>query len=193
VVPDNMVVLYEKKIKARGSFNVPLQPVGPFWVLEYVSPSNKRKDYDDSFHKYERELKVPYYLLFYPDDQELTLYRHNGKKYVSVKPNERDRRELPQLDLEIGLLDEWVRFWYQDELLPLPADLLHALEDAQKVAHREKLRADKEEVRANKEKQRAEQEKQRAEQEKQARLATERELEALRAQLKQMRPRNGGK
>jgi hypothetical protein len=170
-----------------------LQPVGPFWVLEYVSPSNKRKDYDDSFHKYERELKVPYYLLFYPDDQELTLYRHNGKKYVSVKPNERDRRELPQLDLEIGMLDEWVRFWYQGELLPLPADLLHALEDAQKVAHREKLRADKEEVRANKEKQRAEQEKQRAEQEKQARLATERELEALRAQLKQMRPRNGGK
>src|SRR3954447_2902864 len=48
VVPDNMVVLYPEPIQAEGSYDVPLQPVGPFWVLEYVSPSNRRKDYDDN-------------------------------------------------------------------------------------------------------------------------------------------------
>ena len=47
-------------------------------MLEYVSKSSRRKDYDDNFDKYERDLKVPYYLTFYPDDQELTLYRHTG-------------------------------------------------------------------------------------------------------------------
>src|SRR5262249_61966053 len=85
-VPDNMVVLHPEPIKAKGSFDLPLQPVGPFWVLEYVSKYNRRKDYEQSFEKYERDLRVPYYLLFYPDEQELTLYRHTRKKYVSVKP-----------------------------------------------------------------------------------------------------------
>src|SRR5262249_33576598 len=91
VVPDNMLVRSEEPIKADGSFDVPLQPVGPFWVMEYVSKGSKRKDYEDSFEKYERELKVPYFLLFYPDVQELTLYRYTGRKYVSVKPNEHGR------------------------------------------------------------------------------------------------------
>src|SRR5579884_2151355 len=35
VVPDNMVVVYEQPIKAEGSYDVPLQPVRPFWMLEY--------------------------------------------------------------------------------------------------------------------------------------------------------------
>src|SRR5712691_833981 len=48
VVPDNMVVLCEQPIKARGSYDLPLQPVGPFWMLEYVSKYNKRKDYEDN-------------------------------------------------------------------------------------------------------------------------------------------------
>src|SRR5207302_2581574 len=68
VVPDNMVVLHDQPIKAEGSYDVPLQPVGPFWVLEYVSKNNRRKDYEDSMYKYEHELKVPYYLLFVPDE-----------------------------------------------------------------------------------------------------------------------------
>src|SRR5687768_14547974 len=43
VVPDNMVVLHNQPIKAEGSYDVPLQPVGPFLVLEYVSKNNQRK------------------------------------------------------------------------------------------------------------------------------------------------------
>src|SRR6185437_6499639 len=63
VVPDNMIVVWKELIDAQDSYDVPLQPVRPFWVFEYVSPSNRRKDYEDSFENYER-LKVPYYLLF---------------------------------------------------------------------------------------------------------------------------------
>src|ERR1700722_2322865 len=48
VVPDNMVVIHSEPIQAEGSYDVPLQPVGPFWMLEYVSRSNRRKDYDDN-------------------------------------------------------------------------------------------------------------------------------------------------
>lgn len=123
VVPDNMVVLAEEPVKAVLSFNLPLEKAQPFWMLEYVSKSSRRKDYEDSFDKYERDLKTPYYLTFYPDEQELTLHRHSGMKYVSVKPNAAGRLEIPELELEIGLHQGWVRYWYQGNLLPLPAEL----------------------------------------------------------------------
>jgi hypothetical protein len=132
VVPDNMVVLHEGEFDAEGSYDVPAQPAGPFWVLEYVSRSNKRKDYEDNMEKYEHELKVPYYLLFRPDIQELILYRHTGAKYVSVKPNEHDRYSIPEMEIEVAIHEGWVRFWLRGELLPLPADLLRDLQEARR-------------------------------------------------------------
>jgi len=179
VVPDNLVVVYDKPIKADGSFDVPLQPVAPFLVLEYVSKHNKRKDYEDNFDKYERELKVPYYLLFYPEAEELILYRHNGRKYASVKPNEHGRLPIPQLDLEAKLQDGWVRFWFQGELLPLPGDLQRELDEVRRQLLQERRRADQEQ-------QRADQEQQRADQERQARMMAEREVEQLRARLRDL-------
>src|SRR5262249_14056457 len=108
---------------------LPLQSVRPFWMMEYVSKHNKRKDYEESFAKYERELKVPYYLVFYPDAQELTLFKHGGKKYRVVKPNEHGRYPIPELELEMALLDGWVRFWFRGELLPLPDGLQRKLDE----------------------------------------------------------------
>ncbi len=163
VVPDNMVVVWDGPIEAVGSYDVPLQPVRPFWVFEYVSPSNERKDYEDSFEKYER-LKVPYYLIFYPDSQDLTLFHHQGEKYVSKKPNRRGRLAIPELDMEVGLLDGWVRYWYQGELLPLPADLQRDLDEA-----RRQLAA-----------------------EQQGRLAAEQEVARLRAEVERLRSRRNG-
>src|SRR5262249_19142733 len=78
--------------------------------------------------------EVPYYLLFYPDNQELTLFRHAGRKYRTVEPNEHGRYPVPELELEVGLLDGWVRYWYKGELLPLPADLLRELQQAREQA-----------------------------------------------------------
>jgi Uma2 family endonuclease len=185
VVPDNMVVLSEQPIRAEGSFNVPEQPVPPFWVLEYVSKGNPRKDYEDSFRKYEQDLQVPYYLVFYPDNQEMTLYRHTGKKYVTVKPNKHGRYAIPPLDLEVGLLHGWVRYWYQGELLSLPADLQRELDEARRRADDEKRRADDEKRRADDEKRRADELQRRLE-------AVERELGQYRAQGKPAARRNNG-
>jgi Uma2 family endonuclease len=208
VVPDNMVVIHPGPITAGGSYDVDLQPARPFWVLEYVSPHDKRKDYEGSFDKYERDLKVPYYLLFNPEIRELTLFRHNRKRFVSVKPNAAGRLAIPELEMEVALLDDWVRFWYQGELLPLPPDLQRELDKARRQAaeatrraDQEAQRADQEAQRADHEAQRADQEAQRAneatrraeevahqaEQERQSRLATEQELAQLRAQLERFR------
>jgi Uma2 family endonuclease len=176
VVPDNMVVLHAEPVQAEGSFIVPLQePIKPFWMLEYVSRSSQHKDYQDSFQKYERDLKVPYYLLFYPEDEELTLYRHNGRKYVSVKPNGQGRYAIAELELEIGILDGWARYWYQGALLPLPAELLHDLEESRRQSEEYRRQAERE-------RQRAERERQRADEERRMRLALEQELERLRSQ-----------
>jgi Uma2 family endonuclease len=173
VVPDNMVVHTTEPIRAGNSYNVPLEPAPPFWVMEYVSKGNERKDYEDSFHKYERDLKVPYYLIFYPDTQDLTLYRHNKRKYVTVKPNAQGRYPIPELDLEVALLDGWVRFWYQGELLPLPDELQRELDAARQQLAETTRRADEEKRRADEEKRRADELQRRLE-------AVERELAALR-------------
>jgi Uma2 family endonuclease len=191
VVPDNMVVLHSEPVKAEGSFDVPLQdPIKPFWMLEYVSRATRRKDQEDSFKKYERDLKVPYFLLFYPEDQELTLYRHNGRKYVSVRPNEQDRYAIVELQLEIGLFEGWARYWYQGTLLPLPADLLRDLEEERRRSEAYRQQAEQERQRAERSEQRAEEERQRAEQERQMRLALEQELERLRSQGNRRRNRS---
>ena len=117
-------------------------------MLEYVFKFNKRKDYEDNFDSYERALKVPYYLLFYPDVQDLTLYRHTGRKYLSVKPNGNGRYALPEQKIEVVLVNGWVRYWHLGKMLPLPGEMQQELEK-----------------------------------EREARLAAERELQILRAQL----------
>jgi Uma2 family endonuclease len=123
VVPDNMVVIDPHPIAANLSFNIPLISARPFWMLEYVSKSNERKDYVENKRLYERHLKVPYYLLFDTDKETLILWRHNGKRYVAVNPNAHGRLVIEELDLEMAIHGGWVRFWYQGKLLPLPAEL----------------------------------------------------------------------
>ncbi len=195
VVPDNMVVIHPEPVQAERSFDVPLQcPIEPFWMLEYVSRSSQHKDYQESFEKYERDLKVPYYLLFYPEDQELTLYHHNGRKYVSVKPNAEGRLAIAELDLEIGIHESWARYWYRGQLLPLPAELQRDLEQERREKEEYRRRAEQSEQRAEQSERRAEQSEMRADEERRLRLALEQELERLRAQggKRRDRPANGG-
>jgi Uma2 family endonuclease len=199
VVPDNMLIRCSEPIKASGSYDLPFQPVSPLWVMEYVSKYTKRKDYEQSFHKYERHLKVPYLLLFYPDNQELSLYRHNRRKYVSVKPNAQGRYAVPELEMEVALLDGWVRFWFRGELLPLPADLQRELGEQTRRADRWQQTAEEErQARLAAERQREEEAQarlaaeRRSEEDTQARVAAENEAARLRSQLEQLRgrPRN---
>ncbi len=124
VVPDNFVVAHPEPIQARGSFDTQVQPVGPFLVLEYVSKHTQRKDYDDNYDRYEGELKVPYYLHFYPDNRELTLFELGRGGYKAVRPTAAGRLPIPELELEAALLDGWVRFWFRGKLVPLPEDFV---------------------------------------------------------------------
>jgi len=154
-----MVVVYDQPIEAETSYDLPLQPVGPYWVLEYVSKNSKRKDYGQSMEKYEHELRVPYYLVFHPEAQDLRLFHHDGQRYQTVQPNAQGRVAIPELELELGLLERWVRFWFRGQLLPLPADLQREVNQ---------LRAQLQQT-----EQRASQAEQRAEAERLERLATE--------------------
>jgi Uma2 family endonuclease len=165
VVPDNMVVTHDGPIRAEGSFNTPFEEAKPFLVMEYVSEGNKRKDYADNFRRYEQDLRVPHYLLFEPHKHLLNLFKlTTRRKYSSVKPNREDRLDAPELELEVGTLDDWVRFWFRGKLLPLPAELAAELAEAKKRLRQAERRAE----------------------------AAEAELERLRAELKKLKG-NGGR
>lgn len=128
IVPDNFVVVHPEPIDGLTSFVLAVQPAAPLLVLEYVSKQSQRKDYEANFERYEKELRVPYYLLFYPDNEELTVFRLTGERYAATPPNHAGRYPVPELELEAALLDGWVRFWFRGELVPLPADLLDQLD-----------------------------------------------------------------
>ena len=148
VVPDNMVVVHPEPIQAVGHFTIPLQPVGPFLMLEYVSKHHKSKDYKDNFNRYEQHLQVPYYLLFYPGKHHLTVYRMEEGVYEPIPPNDSGRLSIPELELEVGVLEGWARFWFRGELLPLPGVLLKRLNATldQLEAAREEIARLKEEL-----------------------------------------------
>jgi Uma2 family endonuclease len=188
VVPDNMVVVWDQPIKAEGSYDLPLQPVRPLLVMEYVSKSNRRKDYETNMAKYEVHVQAAYYLMFVPDAQELTLYKLRKRKYAAVKPNGHGRYPVPELELELALLDGWVRFWFRGQLVPLPAELVRELNETRTLLAAERQRADEQSRRADEQSRRADEFEQRAEQERSARLAAETELARLRELLKQQQP-----
>jgi hypothetical protein len=148
VVPDNMVVLHNGPIELDSSYDVPLQPTGPFLILDYFSKYISRNDSKNNFHMYERELKVPYYLVFSIDAQDLTLCSRTARKYVSVKPNEAGRLAIPELDLEVALLDGWARYWYRGELLQLPGDLQTSLDESREATRQAEAKASRAEERA---------------------------------------------
>lgn len=142
VVPDNMVVIWPEPIEGLKAFHTPLQPVLPTMVMEYVSESNRRKDYDRNFRRYRDDLHVPYYLLFEPENQSLIVYHLEDGKYVKLASNEAGRLAIPELELEVGLVDGWVRYWHRGVLLSLPGELLNQLreKDDQLDAAREQIR-----------------------------------------------------
>jgi Uma2 family endonuclease len=179
VVPDNLIVVHDQPLRGTGSFNTPFEDASPFLALEYVSEGTQRKDHVDNMRRYERDLKVPYYLLFEPDKKQAVLFKLSAgkRKYVSVRPNRDDRLEVPELELEAGVLDEWVRFWFRGKLLPLPAELATELEEAKR-----QLRRAQRQARTAEEQARAE---------RAAREALEAEIERMRAELKRFKGGNG--
>ena len=147
---------------------------------------------------------MPYYMLFYPDSLDLSLFRLKEGRYAAVLANEQGRHPIPELEMEVALLDDWVRYWFRGKLLPLPADLLRdltesnrRLQDADQRAEeagRQAAEADRraEEAarqaaeadrRAEEAARQAAEADQRTDRERQARLALEQELAQLRGQI----------
>ena len=187
VVPDNMVVVHSDPIEAVGHFSLHVQPVAPFWVLEYVSKGSERKDYVKNMRKYERHLKVPYYLIFYPDNQELTLFRHTGTRYDSVLPDEDGLHAIPELEMAVSLVEGWARFWFRGEMLPLPADLQRDLDETRRQLEQSRRETRRANRRANEASQRADDAERRLSEEQQFRTRMEAELARLRADLEATR------
>jgi Uma2 family endonuclease len=142
VVPDNMLILGPVEERERGSWDSELEPgTTIFWTLEYVSPKRRRKDYTDSYRKYEREMLVPYYLTVEHVRNDLRLHRLVEGEYERVEPGRNGRLAVPELGLEVGWLEGWVRFWHKGELLPITAEL-----DEQNRSLRDELRRRDEEL-----------------------------------------------
>jgi hypothetical protein len=133
---------------SETSYILEAEKVLPLVVFEYVSPASYRKDYQTNFRRYESELKVPYYVLFYPEKQDLRVHRNTGTAYELTPPNAAGRYPIPELELELGLLDGWVRFWYRGELLPLPAELQEQVEKEREGRAQAERRATQAEERA---------------------------------------------
>ncbi|MBY0230917.1 MAG: Uma2 family endonuclease [Gemmataceae bacterium] len=147
VVPDVFIVRHAAPIEAVRSYNLPMQPARPFLVAESVSKSSERKDHETSFDKYEQELKVPYLLYHYPDNEEMTLFRLRKGKYASVKPNRAGRVSVPELEMEFGFHAGQLRVWFQGEMMPLPEEMHARIESGRAELSRleeenERLRAE---------------------------------------------------
>lgn len=149
VVPDNMVREADRPLISQTSYILEEEQVIPLMTFEYVSPASYRKDYRDSFRKYERELKIPYYVLFYPERQDLRVHHNTGEAYERLAANDHGRYPIPELELELGLLDRWVRYWFRGELLPLPAEYQAQLDRVQELAAIAEQRASNAEQRAS--------------------------------------------
>ncbi len=136
VVPDNMLCRSQQPLASDSSYNMELEKAVPLLVLEYVSPNNMRKDCNESFRKHERELKVPYCLIYSPEKQDLQLFHLEKRRYQRVPANARGRYEIADLEVEVAVLDGWVRFWHRGELLPLPNEMQEQLAQEKQRAER---------------------------------------------------------
>ena len=71
------------------------------------------------------------------DEAEADAYVELGGSldwFDTFDPDVYGRYTLPEVEMEIGLLDGWVRFWHQKQLLPLPSELQRDLHAANRRA-----------------------------------------------------------
>jgi Uma2 family endonuclease len=181
----------------RWSYVIWQETVSPFLVVELLSPGTEDEDLGQTlrivdqpptkWEVYERILRVPYYVVFDRDVNQLRLFKLSGITYEEIAIQQA-RFWLPEIELGLGVWDgvyqgtrgRWLR-WYTAEQSWVPTPREQAEQEAQR-AEQEAQRAEQEAQRAEQEAQRAEQEAQRAEQE-----AQRAEQEAQRAEQEAQR------
>lgn len=123
VVPNNLVVVHPGPLELDDAFDVAEQPARPFLAIDYITEYRNPAAYEHNFDRYQSELRVPYYLRVYPDEKRFDLFRLTDGSYAAVSANEHGRYPVPEIELEIGFHDEWLRYWFRGELVPTPAEL----------------------------------------------------------------------
>lgn len=134
VVPDNLIIVADKPILGRIAFNTPFEAGEMVMAMEYVSEESKKKDFETNMTRYER-LKIGYYLIFDPVAKTVHLFKRSPAKktYLPVKAKRNGRYTVAPLELELGVYDDWMRFWFRGRLLPLPAELDEQLAHAHEM------------------------------------------------------------
>jgi len=195
VVPDNLILVAAGPIQGRIAFNTPYEAGDMVMAMEYVSEESKKKDFETNMARYER-LKIGHYLIFDPVAKTVHLFKRSRarKTYLPVKPKRSGRYPVPPLELEMGVYDDWLRYWFRGRLLPLPAELdeqlAHANERVREVELEVKLSDGARrnaERRAEKERAAREAAEQRADAETQARQSAEAEIAKLRAEMDKLK------
>lgn len=121
VVPNNFVTVHPEPIKAGNSFDLSEQPTRPLLALEYVT-EYRRPEFKQNRAKYERDLRIPYYLRVYPHDGRIAMYSLRDDRYTAAQLNAEGRFAVPELESEFGVVDGAVRVWFRGELVPLIAE-----------------------------------------------------------------------
>jgi hypothetical protein len=169
---------------ARKSYTPNLEGEVPALVVEFVSDRDG-EEYSSRpvapfgrWYFYEQVLKVPVYVIFYPDLGLLELYNLTDGRYVLEQPNVEGRHWIVALGLFLGPWrggkenreGYWLRWWDEGEvMLPWAVEKVARVEEQ---AALEKQRADEAQEQAVLEKQRADE----------AQLKVERLAELLRSQ-----------
>ena len=155
----------------------------PNLIIEMLSTSTATIDRGLKKQLYQNTFRTPEYFWFDPYSLEFRGFRHDGREYQEIAPNEQGWLWSEQLELFLGIVAEKLRFLTPEgELVPAPTEAalqeLVRSQQAEAQADRERQRAESAEAETDRERQRAEVERQRAQQ-------AETELENLRRRLQE--------
>ena len=81
----------------------------PKIIVEVVSPSTAKRDEKIKFEIYEKE-KVDYYVLFYPNDKMVKVYKHNGEKFDKLKDSDEYEFEIEDCKGKVNFKAIFERF-----------------------------------------------------------------------------------
>lgn len=122
VVPNNFVVVHPEPIRVHDCYEIPLLP-SPLLAIDYINDYRNPKCYENNFERYGHELTIPYYLRVHSEEKEFFLHRLSEGNYAPVQAIDSGRFPIPELELEVGLYDGWLRYWFRGEMVLLPAEL----------------------------------------------------------------------
>ncbi len=199
ISPDCYVVFGVESSRSRKNFKIWLEGASPAVVFEMTSPGTRREDDVQKFRLYEQVLQVAEYYRFdpfaRPFDPSLRGDFLENERYRSVEPDAKGRIYSPKLDLQIGFIDEKLRFYDPNtgKALLSPEEEQRRADEMARLAEEQQRRADIEQQRAEGAQQRAqraeeqieiERERARAEQ---VRAEEQIEIERERARAEQVR------